>query len=96
MSSNKCKDYYNFIKSNYENKKVLIYTANTGDKDKKDLLIPHIDNLLNTCALKLNVAHNVYLISRDCPVDEVFKLFKGLFTVIIDVSSFLEILLNSG
>ena len=47
------------------------------DKEKKDLLIPHIDNLLNTCALKLNVAHNVYLNSRDCAVDEVFKLFKG-------------------
>ena len=58
------------------------------DKEKKDLLIPHIDNLLNTCALKLNVAHNVYLNSRDCPVEEVFKLFKGLFTVIIDVSLF--------
>jgi hypothetical protein len=58
------------------------------DKEKKDLLIPHIDNLLNTCALKLNVAHNVYLNSRDCPVEEVFKLFKGLFTVIIDVSVF--------
>ena len=58
------------------------------DKEKKDLLIPHIDNLLNTCALKLNVAHNVYLNSRDCQVEEVFKLFKGLFTVIIDVSWF--------
>ena len=58
------------------------------DKEKKDLLIPHIDNLLNTCALKFNVAHNVYLNSRDCPVEEVFKLFKGLFTVIIDVSVF--------
>jgi cytoskeleton-associated protein 5 len=56
------------------------------DREKKDLLIPHIDNLLNTCALKLNVAHNVYLNSRDCPVEDVFKLFKGLFTVIIDVS----------
>ena len=37
MSSNKCKEYYDFIKSNYKNKKVLIYTGNTGDEDKKDL-----------------------------------------------------------
>jgi cytoskeleton-associated protein 5 len=58
------------------------------DKEKKDFLIPHIDNLLNTCSLKLNVAHNVYLNSRDCQVDEVFRLFKGLFTVIIDIFDF--------
>lgn len=57
------------------------------DKEKKDLLVPHIDNLLNTCALKLNVAHNVYLVS-DYPVEEVFRLFKGLFSVILDVSSY--------
>ena len=55
------------------------------DKEKKDLLVPHIDNLLNTCAVKLNVAHNVYLNSHDCQVDEVFRLFKGLFSVILDV-----------
>lgn len=55
------------------------------DKEKKGLLIPHIDNLLNTCAVKLNVAHNVYLNSHDCQKDEVFKLFKGLFTVIMDI-----------
>jgi hypothetical protein len=58
------------------------------DREKKDLLIPHIDNLLNTCAVKLNVAHNVYLNSHDCQIDEVFRLFKGLFSVIMDVSSF--------
>lgn len=55
------------------------------DKEKKDLLVPHIDNLLNTCALKLNVAHNVYL-NSDYQVEEVFRLFKGLFSVILDVS----------
>jgi len=55
------------------------------DREKKDLLIPHIDNLLNTCAVKLNVTHNVYLNSHDCQIDEVFKLFKGLFSVIMDV-----------
>jgi cytoskeleton-associated protein 5 len=55
------------------------------DRDKKDLLIPHIDNLLNTCAVKLNVAHNVYLNSQDCHVDEIFKLFKSLFSVIIGI-----------
>jgi cytoskeleton-associated protein 5 len=40
---------------------------------------------LNTCAVKLNVAHNVYLNSQDCHVDEIFKLFKSLFSVIIDI-----------
>lgn len=54
------------------------------DKEKKDLLVPHIDNLLNTCALKLNVAHNVYL-NSDYPVEDVFRLFKGLFSVILDI-----------
>lgn len=54
------------------------------DKEKKDLLVQHIDNLLNTCALKLNVAHNVYL-NSDYQVEEVFRLFKGLFSVILDV-----------
>ena len=55
------------------------------DKEKKDLLVPHIDNLLNTCALKLNVAHNVYLSGSDYQVDEVFRLFKGLFSVVLDI-----------
>lgn len=55
------------------------------DKEKRELLVPHIDNLLNTCAIKLNVSHNIYLPSHDCQVDEVFKLFKGLFSVIIDI-----------
>jgi hypothetical protein len=54
------------------------------DRDKKDLLVPHIDNLLNTCALKLNVAHTVYL-NSDYQVDEVFRLFKGLFSVVLDI-----------
>lgn len=54
------------------------------DKEKKDLLVPHIDNLLNTCALKLNVAHNVYL-NGDYQVEEVFRLFKGLFSVVLDI-----------
>ena len=58
------------------------------DRDKRELLIPHIDNLLNTCALKLNVAHNIYLSSHDLQVEEVFRLFKGLFSVILDVSTF--------
>lgn len=56
------------------------------DRDKKDLLQPHIDNLLKTCAVKLNVVHNVYMTSSDCKVDECFRLLKGLFMVILDVS----------
>ena len=55
------------------------------DRDKKDLLIPHIDNLLNTCVVKLKVAHNAYLNTQDCQVDEISKLFKSLFSVIIDI-----------
>lgn len=55
------------------------------DKEKKELLIPHIDNLLNTCAVKLNVAHNVYLCNHDCQVELVFKLFKGIFSVLMDL-----------
>lgn len=56
------------------------------DKDKKDLLIPHIDSLLKTCSVKLNVAHNVYLTNNDCQVELVFKLFKGIFHCMMDVS----------
>lgn len=56
------------------------------DKEKKDLLVPHVDNLINTCAVKLNIAHNVYLTnSPDCQVELVFKLFKGIFHVLMDL-----------
>lgn len=56
------------------------------DKDKKELLVPHVDNLINTCSVKLNIAHNVYLNnSPDCQVDLVFKLFKGIFHVLMDL-----------
>lgn len=55
------------------------------DKAKRELLHDHIDNLLNTCAVKLNVVSNVYLSAPDCRIDECFKLFKGLFAVIVDV-----------
>ena len=57
------------------------------DRDKKGWLIPHIDNLLNTCAVKLNLAHYVMLKlkSQDCHVKEILKLFKNLFTVIIHI-----------
>jgi hypothetical protein len=51
-----------------------------------DLLVPHIENLLNACALKLNVAHNVYL-NSDCQMEEVFRQFEKLFSVILDVST---------
>lgn len=56
------------------------------DKEKKELLVPHVDNLINTCSVKLNIAHNVYLNnSPDCQVDLVFKLFKGIFHVLMDL-----------
>lgn len=55
------------------------------DKDKKELLQGHVNNLLDTCAVKLNVVQNVYLNSSDYKVDDCFRLFKGLFTVIMDV-----------
>jgi hypothetical protein len=56
------------------------------DRDKKDLLQPHIDNLLKTCAVKLNVVHNVYMTSSDYRVEDCYRLLKGLFMVILDVS----------
>lgn len=56
------------------------------DKEKKELLVPHVDNLINTCSVKLNIAHNVYLNnSPDCQVELVFKLFKGIFHVLMDL-----------
>jgi cytoskeleton-associated protein 5 len=55
------------------------------DKDKRNLLQSHIDNLLNTCAVKLNVVQNVYLNNTDCQTDQCFRLLKGLFTVILDL-----------
>ena len=55
------------------------------DKEKREFLIPHIDNLLNTCSVKVNVAHNVYLTNNDCPVDDVFKLYKGIFHCLMDL-----------
>jgi cytoskeleton-associated protein 5 len=55
------------------------------DKEKRDLLIPHVDTLLYTCALKMNVAHNIFLNNEDTQnSDDVFKLFKGIFSVLID------------
>ena len=56
------------------------------DREKKDLLQPHIDNLLKTCAVKLNVVHNVYMNSSDTKIEDCFRLLKGLFMVILDVS----------
>ncbi len=59
------------------------------DKEMKDLLVPHIDNLLNACALKLNVAlEHLHYLNSDYQTEEVFRLFKGLFSFILDVSSF--------
>ncbi|CAF0735545.1 unnamed protein product [Brachionus calyciflorus] len=55
------------------------------DKEKRQLLMPHIDNLLNTCSVKLNVAHNVYLTNPDQQIELVFKLFKGIFHCIMDL-----------
>jgi hypothetical protein len=57
------------------------------DRQKKDLLIPHVDNLINTCSVKLNIAHNVYLNnSPDAQqVEQVFKLFKGIFHVLMNL-----------
>jgi cytoskeleton-associated protein 5 len=87
-----CKEAIDLVITHISHQKIDISFQNLiqidfviKDKEKRDLLIPHIDNLLNTCAIKLNVSHNVYLNSHDCQVDEVFKLFKGLFSVIIDI-----------
>ena len=87
-----CKEAIDLVITHISHQKIDISVQNLvqidvviKDRDKKDLLIPHIDNLLNTCAVKLNVAHNVYLNSQDCHVDEIFKLFKSLFSVIIGI-----------
>ena len=87
-----CKEAIDLVITHISHQKIDISFQNLiqidfviKDREKRDLLIPHIDNLLNTCAIKLNVSHNVYLNSNDCQVDEVFKLFKGLFSVIIDI-----------
>jgi hypothetical protein len=90
--SQDCKEPIDLVITHISHQKIDISVQNLvqidvviKDRDKKDLLIPHIDNLLNTCAVKLNVAHNVYLNSQDCHVDEIFKLFKSLFSVIIGI-----------
>ena len=90
--SQDCKEAIDLVITHISHQKIDVSFQNLvqidvviKDREKKDLLIPHIDNLLNTCALKLNVAHNVYLHSHDCQVEEVFRLFKGLFSVIIDI-----------
>jgi hypothetical protein len=55
------------------------------DQQKKELLIPHIDNLLNTLAVKINTAHNVYLNNSEVKTEDVFKLYKCIFHCIIDL-----------
>jgi hypothetical protein len=55
------------------------------DKEKRELLAPHIDNLLKTCSLKCNVAHNVYLNQNDVRVEDVFQLYKSIFHCIMDL-----------
>jgi cytoskeleton-associated protein 5 len=66
---------------------VIIYQIDVviKDKHKRDFLESHVDNLLNTCAVKLNVVHNVYLNNTDYQTDQCFRLIKGLFTVILDL-----------
>jgi cytoskeleton-associated protein 5 len=57
------------------------------DKNKRELLVQHLDNLLNTCSVKLNVAQ-FYLNSLDNEVNQVFSLFKAVFNVIVNVFEF--------
>jgi cytoskeleton-associated protein 5 len=90
--SNDCKEAIDLVITRISHQKIDITVQNLvqidvviKDRHKKDRLIPHIDNLLDTCAVKLNVANNVYLNSQDCQVDEIFKLFKSLFSVLIDI-----------
>ena len=48
-------------------------------------MLTRVDTLMSACAAKLHTAHTVYLASADerYPVDVVFKLFKGIFSLII-------------
>lgn len=54
------------------------------DKDRRDLLTGHVDDLLITCSTKIGVAKQSLLSNMDTP-ESIFKLFKALFTVIMDV-----------
>ncbi|RNA27578.1 cytoskeleton-associated 5 isoform X1 [Brachionus plicatilis] len=55
------------------------------DKEKKQLFAPHIDNFLNTVAMKLAVANRIYLEGKTYPIEMVFKLYKGILHCVMDL-----------